>query len=70
VPFLTQIKLERFMAEPTPDVSVHLDPHAGQAGTFIFDPLTGNRISADQYQPPEPSPAPNPAKSPIAEDKI
>ena len=56
--------------DATTELPAHLDSYAGQAGTFINDPVTGTRIPADQYQPPEPSPAPKLAKAPIAEDKI
>jgi hypothetical protein len=36
------------------DTPAHIDPYAGQAGTFIIDPLTGTRIPIEDYQPVEP----------------
>jgi hypothetical protein len=66
------------MAENTQsDTPASLDNYAGQAGTFINDPLTGTRIPIEKYQPVEtiqPAvilPALKPEKTPpIIEDKI
>ena len=56
--------------QPQTDIPAHIDNYAGQAGTFINDPLTGTRIPIEDYQPPQPATALKLGKNATTEDKI
>ncbi len=57
-------------ATPT-DTPAHIDAYAGQAGTFIIDPLTGTRTPIEDYQPVKPVQATRKSEktTPSLEDK-